>query len=180
MSTSPRHADRRHRNRQGDNSCGRWRRRAGRARPDTRGSVDERRRSAPSRYFGRVDTQRGPTPVDMRVEVDQPGHDQQPPHIDDLATAGGKVTPDLSYLSVAEGNVGRLVAPARRVNNAAASEDQIRHMRVSDRGGWWHRSTIPAFENAGEDDASGSPLRSFATGSRKPPTSGDFVVVDGF
>jgi hypothetical protein len=41
-------------------------------------SVDERRRSAPSRYFGRVNTQRGPTPVDMRVEVDQPGHDQQP------------------------------------------------------------------------------------------------------
>jgi len=40
--------------------------------------VDECRRPALSRYFACVDTQGGPAPVDMRVEVDQPGHDNQP------------------------------------------------------------------------------------------------------
>jgi hypothetical protein len=126
--------------------------------------------SAPSRYFGRVDTQRGPTPVDMRVEVDQPGHDQQPAHIDDLGTAGGEVTPDLSYSSVAEGNVGRLVAPARRVNNPAASEDQIRHMRVLDRGGGGTKARYACSRTPARAMRPRVACCSFATpGSRKAP-----------
>ena len=71
----------------------------------------------------------------MRVEVDQPGHDDQPTHVDDLRIAGGEITPDFSYFSVAEGDVGRLVAPARRVDNTAACEDQIPHMRASGKSG---------------------------------------------
>ena len=62
-------------------------------------------------------------PVDMRVEVDQPGHDDQPTHIDDLGIAGREIMPDFSYSSIGEGNVGRLVAPGRRVDNTAACED---------------------------------------------------------
>jgi hypothetical protein len=67
----------------------------------------------------------------MRVKIDQPWHDEQPTHIDNLGTAGGEVAPDFGYLSIAEGDVGRLVAPARRVDDAAASENQIRHMHAS-------------------------------------------------
>jgi len=85
--------------------------------------VDECRRPALSRYFACVDTQGGPAPVDMRVEVDQPGHDDQPTHIDDLGIAGREIMPDFSYSSIGEGNVGRLVAPGRRVDNTAACED---------------------------------------------------------
>src|SRR5580692_7724157 len=91
-------------------------------------SVDERRCAALSRHLDRFDTERGPAPVDMRVEIDQPRHDEQPAHIDNLGAAGGEVAPDFGYLSVAEGDVGRLVAPARRVDDAAASADQNRHI----------------------------------------------------
>jgi hypothetical protein len=92
--------------------------------------VDECRRSAASRHLDRIDTQRGPAPVDMRVEVNQPRHDEQPARIDDLGIFDGVVTPDFGYLSVAEGDVGRLVAPTRGIDDAAASEDQIPHMRA--------------------------------------------------
>src|SRR5215475_11641363 len=94
------------------------------------GSIDERRCAAPSRHLGRVDTERGPAPIDMRVEIDQPGHDDQPADIDGLRIAGGEIPPDFDHLSAVQGNVGRLVAPARRVDDAAASEYQIRHRRT--------------------------------------------------
>jgi hypothetical protein len=55
--------------------------------------IDECRRAAPARYLCRVDTQRGPAPIDMGVEVDQPGYDEQPADIDGLGTAGGDVAP---------------------------------------------------------------------------------------
>src|SRR5215472_1375646 len=84
--------------------------------------VDERRRAAPSRHLGRVDTERGPAPIDMRVEIDQPGHDEPPADINGLRIAGGEIPPDFDNLSAAQGSVGRLVAPARRVDDAAASE----------------------------------------------------------
>jgi hypothetical protein len=65
------------------------------------------------------------------VEVDQPGHDEQPAHINGLGAAGGQITPDFSYSSVAEGDVGHLVASACWVDNTAAGEDQIPHVRAS-------------------------------------------------
>jgi hypothetical protein len=72
----------------------------------------------------------------MRVEVDQPRHDDQPTHIDDLGIADREIMPDFSYSSVGEDDVGRLVAPGRRVDNTAACEDQIPHMRASVKSGW--------------------------------------------
>src|SRR5580704_5652412 len=107
-------------------------------------SVDERRCAALSRHLDRFDTERGPAPVDMRVKIDQPRHDEQPAHIDNLGAAGGEVAPDFGYLSVAEGDVGRLVAPARRVDDAAASENQIRHMHASGKIWRWHKTRIRA------------------------------------
>jgi hypothetical protein len=74
-----------------------------------------------------VDAERGPAPVDMGVEVDQPRHDEQPAHIDGLGAADREFAPEPGYLAVAESDIGGLVAPARRVDDAAASEDHIRH-----------------------------------------------------
>jgi hypothetical protein len=65
------------------------------------------------------------------VEIDQPGRDEQPAHINGLGAAGGQITPDFSYSSVAEGDVGHLVASACWVDNTAACEDQIPHVRAS-------------------------------------------------
>src|SRR6516162_4361118 len=84
--------------------------------------VDKRRRPALSRHVRRVHTQRSSAPVDMRMEIDQPGYDKQPAHVHDLTTACGEVGPDFAYLSVTEGDIGRLVTPARGVDDAAALE----------------------------------------------------------
>src|SRR6476646_6432751 len=70
-------------------------------------SIDERCRSAPPCHLGRIDTERSPAPIDMRVEIDQPGHDEQSAHIDDLSTTGSRVAPDFGHLSVAERDVSR-------------------------------------------------------------------------
>ena len=126
-------------------------------------SVDERRRAAPSRYLDRVDTQRGPAPVDMRVEVDQPGHDEQPAHIDGLGTAGGKIMPDFSYLSVAEGDVGRLVAPGRRVIMRPPVRIRSRILRASGKIGGGTRHDTRVREVRRGRRGCGSPFCSLAT-----------------
>jgi hypothetical protein len=46
--------------------------------------VDKGGCSAAARHFGRIDPKRGPAPLDKGVEIDQPGHDKEPAHIDDL------------------------------------------------------------------------------------------------
>src|SRR5262249_2560257 len=84
--------------------------------------VDERHRAAPSRHLGRVDTERGPAPIDMRVEIDQPGHDEPPADIDGLRIAGGEIPPDFDNPSAAQGNSSRLAAPPPRGARAAAPE----------------------------------------------------------
>jgi hypothetical protein len=61
----------------------------------------------------------------MRVEIQQPGHDEKPARIDDFGTAAGKVMPDPGHFSVAKRNIGRLIAAVRRIDDAATSEDQI-------------------------------------------------------
>src|SRR5215472_13618094 len=67
--------------------------------------VDKCRRPAPSRHLGCIDTERGPAPVDMRVEIDKPGHDEQPAYIDDLGTVGREIAPDFGYLSAFEDEI---------------------------------------------------------------------------
>src|SRR5215831_4350676 len=99
--------------------------------------VDECRRPAPSRHLHRIDTERGAAAIDMRVEIDKPGHYEQPAHIDDLGAVGGELAANFGYLSIAEGDVGGVVAPVRRVDDAAACEDQIRHVPASDKIWGW-------------------------------------------
>src|SRR5215471_16722631 len=93
--------------------------------------VDERRRPAAARYSGRIDTERGPTPIDVRVKIDQPRHDEEPARIHNLGAAVGEIVPELDYLSFAKRDVDDFVAAARRINDPATSEDQVGHMRTS-------------------------------------------------
>jgi hypothetical protein len=74
--------------------------------------IDESRRSAPPRDFGRIDAERGPAPIDMRVEIDQPGYHEKPARIDNFGAAAREIMPDPGHFSIAKSNVGRL-APDR-------------------------------------------------------------------
>ena len=89
--------------------------------------IDKSCRSALPRHYGRIDAERGPSPIDVRVEIDQAGHDEKPAGIDDFGAAAREIMPDPGHFSVAESNIGRLVAAARRIDDAATSEDQLSH-----------------------------------------------------
>jgi hypothetical protein len=108
--------------------------------------IDESRRSAPPRHFSRIDTERGPAPIDMRMEIDQPGYHEEPAHIDDFGTVIREIVPDPGHFSVAKSDVGRLVATARRIDDAATSQDQICHMHDSGKIGWRDKAAVGPFE----------------------------------
>src|ERR1700751_5279683 len=89
----------------------------------------------------------------MRVEIDQPGHDQKPARIDDFLTAGREIRPDRSNFSIAKINVARLVAAARLIDDAATSEDQICHVHASGKIRRRDKTTISPFEQTGKSNA---------------------------
>src|SRR5215831_18336185 len=115
--------------------------------------VDERRRPAAARYSGRIDTERGPTPIDVRVKIDQPRHDEEPARIHGLGAVVGEIVSELDYLSFAKRDVDDFVAVARRINETAASEDQVGHMRTSAETGWCDKTAKLFFEQSGKRDA---------------------------
>ena len=82
--------------------------------------IDKSRGSALPREIGRIDPQRGAAPIYVRVEVDQPGHDQKPTCIDDLGPSAGKIGADRFDPTVGETDIGRLVASARGIDDATA------------------------------------------------------------
>src|SRR3974390_143833 len=104
--------------------------------------VDKRRRAALSRHLRRIRTQRSSAPVDMRVEIDQPRCDEQPTHVHDFTAARGEVGPDFAYLSITEGDIGLLVAPARWVDDASLSIRSV--IRTPYKTERWHQATIRA------------------------------------
>ena len=59
--------------------------------------IDKSRRSAPPSHLGRIDAERGSAPIDMRVEVDQPRHHEEPARIDGVGAT--EVPPDLGDLA---------------------------------------------------------------------------------
>src|SRR5438128_11485693 len=91
--------------------------------------IDKSRRPTAPRHLGRIDAERGPAPIDMRVEIDQPGHDEEPAGVDNVAAAG-EIMPDRGHLSIAASDVGRLVAPACRIDNPSAADNQICHVTL--------------------------------------------------
>jgi hypothetical protein len=61
------------------------------------------------------------------VEIDQPGHHEEPPRINDLRTAGAEIAANSRHFATAKGNIGYFVAAAYRIDDAATSEQEIRH-----------------------------------------------------
>jgi hypothetical protein len=90
--------------------------------------IDKSRGSALPRDVGRIDPERGAAPIYVCVQVDQPGHDQKPTCIDNLGPSAGKIGADRFDPTIGESdNIDRLVSSACRIDDAAASQDQIRH-----------------------------------------------------
>ena len=65
----------------------------------------------------------------MRVQIDQTGHDQLAGDIDNVGPGACQVAAQSGDLAVGEGDVGDLVASARRIDDPPAGEDQLRHCR---------------------------------------------------
>ena len=62
----------------------------------------------------------------MGVQVDQPRHHQQPAGIEAVRRPGREIRTDRGDPAAGEGDVGRPVPAARRVDHAAAAQDEIR------------------------------------------------------
>ena len=89
--------------------------------------IDKSRGSALPRDLGRIDPERGAAPIYVCVQVDQPGHDQKPTRIDDLRPSVGQIGADRFDPAIGKSDIGRLVEPARGIDDATAPQDQIRH-----------------------------------------------------
>jgi hypothetical protein len=63
----------------------------------------------------------------MCVQIDQPWRDDQTAHIDDIGAVARQVRPDRRNVAAAERDIGDLVARIRRIDDPAASENEIRH-----------------------------------------------------
>ncbi len=79
--------------------------------------------AAAPRHLGRIDAERGSAPIDMGVQIDQPRrHDEAR----DVAHLGSRprreIGADRGDAAVREGNVGDLVDPLARIDDAAAFE----------------------------------------------------------
>jgi hypothetical protein len=61
------------------------------------------------------------------VQVDQPGHDQKPTRIDGLGPSARKIGADRFDPAIGESDIGRRVASACGIYDAAAPQDQIGH-----------------------------------------------------
>src|SRR5437764_6114403 len=89
--------------------------------------IDKGRRAAVARDLAGVDPERGAAPIDMRVQIDKPRRDDQAAHIDNLGAVAPYISPDGRNLAAAEYNIRDLVARIRRIDDPAASENEIRH-----------------------------------------------------
>src|SRR5712691_8236300 len=96
--------------------------------------IDKRRRAAARRERRGVDPERGSAPIDMGVQVNEAGHDNEAARIDDLLPAQRQTGPDRRDPAVAKADIGDLVAPVCRIDDPAALEDEIQHRLPPYRG----------------------------------------------
>ena len=86
---------------------------------------------AAAKIFG-VDAERGAAPVDVGVQVDEARGDDKAGYIADVGFGiGAQRGPDARHLAPGEGDVGHRVELLRRIDHAAAAQDEIiGHRRI--------------------------------------------------
>ena len=72
-----------------------------------------------------IDAERGPAPIDMGVEVDQAGRDDEAREIADVGAGVVEPIADLRNLAAREGDIRHPVEILRRVDHAPALEDEV-------------------------------------------------------
>ena len=88
--------------------------------------VDEGGDAAGPRHDVGIDAERGAAPVDVGVEVDEAGRDDEAGDVADFGSGVGRqALAEGGDLASGKGNVHHAVEALRRVEHAAAAEDQF-------------------------------------------------------
>src|ERR1700722_11249537 len=87
--------------------------------------IDAGRNRAAAREVLGVDAERRASPIDVRVEVDETGRDNEARYVADLVTFGFEALAYFRHLSAGEGDVGDAVEILRGVDDATVAEDEI-------------------------------------------------------
>src|SRR5207302_614512 len=89
--------------------------------------IDKGSCAAARRELGGVDSERGPAPIDMGVQVDEAGHDDEAARIEEPRPLQRQIGPDRRNPAALKPDIGCFVAPVFRIDDPAALEDQIQH-----------------------------------------------------
>ena len=99
------------------------------ARPG-RACIDHRGDAALLRIGVRIDAERCAAPIDMRMQIDQARHDEQPDHVA-LRLRSAKPLPDGRDLAAGECHVGLRLDALRRVEHDPVAQHEIEHAIAS-------------------------------------------------
>jgi hypothetical protein len=89
--------------------------------------IDQSGGAAASRDGGGVDPDRGAAPIDMGVQVDQPGRDEQTADIAGVGRGFVDALADGDDLPAGESDVAAGVDSLRGIDEVAAAQDEIKH-----------------------------------------------------
>ena len=91
-----------------------------------RAGIDHRGDAALLRIGIRIDAERRTAPIDMRMQIDQARHDEQPGHVA-LRLRSAEPLPDRRDLAAGEGHVGLRLDALGRVEHDPVAQDEIEH-----------------------------------------------------
>jgi hypothetical protein len=74
-----------------------------------------------------IDAEGRPAPIDMGVQVDKAGDDELARDIGCLGPGARQIAADFRDLAVLESDVGDLIAPVSRIDDAPAGDNQMVH-----------------------------------------------------
>ena len=94
------------------------------ARPGAAG-VDAGRNRAAAREVLGVNAERRASPINVSVQIDEAGRDDEARHVAHLGAVGFEALADCRHLSAGEGDVGDAVEILRGVDDATVAEDEI-------------------------------------------------------
>ena len=87
--------------------------------------VDAGRNGAAAREILGVNAERRASPINVRVQVDEAGRDDEARHVANLSAVVSEALADCRDLSASEGDVGDAVEILRGVDDTTVAEDEI-------------------------------------------------------